>query len=128
MLRVRHCIPDDILQKDLQHASSLLVDEPADALHATPPSQAPDGRLGDPLDVVAQHLPVTLGATLAQSLASLAAPRHGYLPQHWQINGATHQSEERGTVFREATHNRAEEMEMAEAKRMRKVAVAGLIS
>jgi hypothetical protein len=77
MLGVGHSISDDILQKDLQHAASLLIDEPADTLHSPPTGQAPDRRLGNPLDVVAQHLPVTLSATLAETLASLAAPRHG---------------------------------------------------
>ena len=50
---------------------------PADALDTAAASQTPDGGLGDALDVVAQHLPVALGATLAESLASFAASRHG---------------------------------------------------
>uniref|UniRef100_A0A0E0DSL3 Uncharacterized protein n=1 Tax=Oryza meridionalis TaxID=40149 RepID=A0A0E0DSL3_9ORYZ len=77
VLGVGDGVADDVLEEDLEHAAGLLVDEPGDALHAAPPRQPPDRRLGDPLDVVAEHLPVTLGAALAEPLASLAAPRHG---------------------------------------------------
>jgi hypothetical protein len=77
MLSVRHSITDHILQKDLQHTSSFLVNQPADTLHSASPGQTPDSRLRDTLDVIAQDLPVTLGATLAQTLASLSTPRHG---------------------------------------------------
>jgi hypothetical protein len=76
VLGVGDGVADDVLEEDLEHAAGLLVDEPRDALHAAPPGQPPDRRLGDPLDVVAEHLPVALGAALAQPLAALAAPRH----------------------------------------------------
>uniref|UniRef100_A0A8R7V7V4 Uncharacterized protein n=1 Tax=Triticum urartu TaxID=4572 RepID=A0A8R7V7V4_TRIUA len=76
MLGVGHGVADDVLQEDLEHAAGLLVDEPRDALHAATPRQPPDRRLGDALDVVAQHLPVPLGAALAQPLPSLAAAGH----------------------------------------------------
>ena len=46
------------------------------SLDAATASQAADGGLGDALDVVSQHLPVTLGASLAQSLASFATSGH----------------------------------------------------
>ncbi|KFU99742.1 hypothetical protein N340_06166, partial [Tauraco erythrolophus] len=62
VLGVGDGVTDHVLQEDLQHAARLLVDEPRDALHAATPSQAADGRLGDALDVVAQHLAVALGA------------------------------------------------------------------
>jgi len=76
VLGVGDGVADDVLEEDLEHAAGLLVDEPGDALHAAPPRQPPDRRLRDPLDVVAEHLPVTLGAALAQALTALAAPRH----------------------------------------------------
>lgn len=60
----------------LEDTAGLLVDQARDTLDATTASQTPDSRLGDALDVVAQHLPVPLGTTLAQSLASLATARH----------------------------------------------------
>jgi hypothetical protein len=86
VLGVSDGVADDVLKKDLEHATGLLVDEPGDALNASPPHQPPDHRLGDALDVVAQHLPVTLGAALVETLASLAAARHGYqlwIPRRW---------------------------------------------
>lgn len=63
----------------LQHAARLLVDQTGDALHAAASCQTPDGRLGDALDVVAQHLAMALGASLAQSLSSLTATGHFFL-------------------------------------------------
>uniref|UniRef100_A0A8R7QN50 Uncharacterized protein n=1 Tax=Triticum urartu TaxID=4572 RepID=A0A8R7QN50_TRIUA len=77
VLGVGDGVADDVLQEDLEHAAGLLVDEPRDALHAAPPRQTTDGRLGDALDVVAQHLPMTLGAALAQPLPALATAGHG---------------------------------------------------
>jgi hypothetical protein len=76
VLRVGDGVPDDVLEEDLEHAAGLLVDEPGDALHAAPPGQPTNRRLRDALDVVAEDLPVALGAALAQALASLATARH----------------------------------------------------
>merc|ERR1719339_530504 len=69
---VGYSIPDDVLQEDLQHSAGFLVNEPGDPLDASSPGQPPDGRFGDALDVVPQHLPVPLGASLSESLASFA--------------------------------------------------------
>ena len=76
MLGVGDCITDDILKEDLEDATGLLVDEARDPLDSTPPRQTTDGGLGDALDVVPQHLTVTLGASLSESLASLATSGH----------------------------------------------------
>jgi hypothetical protein len=76
VLGVGDGVADDVLEEDLEHAAGLLVDEAGDTLDATPPGEPPDRRLGDALDVVAEHLAVALGAALAQPLAALAAPRH----------------------------------------------------
>ena len=76
MLGVGDSIPDDILQEDLEDSPGLLVDEARDTLDTTSTSQTPDGRLGDALDVIPEHLPVTLGASLAESLSSLATSSH----------------------------------------------------
>jgi hypothetical protein len=78
MLSVRNGITDHILQKDLQHTASFFIDQPADTLHTASPRQTPDGRLRDALNVIAEHLPVTLGTALAQTLASLPTARHDY--------------------------------------------------
>uniref|UniRef100_A0A8R7VII8 Uncharacterized protein n=1 Tax=Triticum urartu TaxID=4572 RepID=A0A8R7VII8_TRIUA len=80
VLRVGDGIADDVLEEDLEHAAGLLVDEPRDALPAAPARQTAEGRLGDALDVVAEHLPVALGAALAEPLPSLAAAGHLRFP------------------------------------------------
>ena len=69
-------IPDHVLKEDLEDATGLLVDEAGDPLDSSPPRQTADGGLGDALDVVPQHLTVTLGASLSQSLASLSTSSH----------------------------------------------------
>lgn len=76
VLRVGDSVADDVLEERLQDAPRLLVDGPADALHASSSRQASDGGLGDAEDVVAQHLAVALRTPLAQSLASLSSSRH----------------------------------------------------
>ena len=76
VLGVGNSVPDDVLQKDLQNSTSLLVDESGDPLDASPAGQPPDGGFGDALDVVTQHLPVPLGASFAQSLSSFATSGH----------------------------------------------------
>ena len=73
MLGVGDCVADHVLQEDLEHAARLLVDETAEALDAATTRQTSNGRLGDALDVVAQHFSVTLGATFAQSFTSFAS-------------------------------------------------------
>ena len=76
MLGVGDRVADHVLKEDLEDAAGLLVDQAGDALDAATASQAADGGLGDALDVVAEHLAVTLGASLAQSLAALSTSRH----------------------------------------------------
>lgn len=76
VLGVRDGVADDVLQEHLQHAARLLVDQTRDALHAAPPRQTTDGRLRDALDVVPQHLAMTLSASFPESLASLASSGH----------------------------------------------------
>ena len=71
-------IPDHVLKEDLEDATGLLVDEAGDPLDSSPPRQTADGGLGDALDVVPQHLTVTLGASLSESLASLSTSGHCY--------------------------------------------------
>merc|ERR1719249_333179 len=60
MLCVGHSISDDILQENLENTPGLLIDETTDAL-----------------DVVPQHLAMSLGSTLAQALATFASSSHG---------------------------------------------------
>ena len=76
VLRVRDGVPDDVLEENLQNTASLLVDQARDTLHSTSSCQTADGRLRDSLDVIAENLPVTLGASLSQTLATFTSTRH----------------------------------------------------
>ena len=76
VLGVGDGIPDDVLKEDLEDSTGLLVDESRDTLDSTTTRQTPDGGLGDALDVVPQHLPVPLGTSLAESLASFTTSGH----------------------------------------------------
>ena len=78
VLAVGDGVTDHVLQEHLQDSTGLLVDETGDPLDSTTASQTTDCGLGDALDVVPKDLPVTLGAALAQTLASLAATAHCY--------------------------------------------------
>merc|ERR1712055_369979 len=73
MLSVGDSIADDILKEDLENTSGFLIDQTTDPLDPTPPRKTANGRLGDTLDVVPQHLTMSLGTSLAQSLATFAA-------------------------------------------------------
>lgn len=63
----------------LQNATGFLVDETGDSLDPSPPGQASNCWLGDPLDVITQHFPVPFGAALSQSFPAFSSPRHGDL-------------------------------------------------
>ena len=76
VLSVGDSIPDDVLKENLEDTTGLLVDQARDTLDSTTTSQPTDGGLGDSLDVVTQHLTVTLGASLSESFASFATSRH----------------------------------------------------
>ena len=76
VLGVGDGIPDHVLEEHLQNATSLLVDQAGDTLHASATRQTSDGGLGNPLDIVPQHLTVPLRASLSQPLASFAASSH----------------------------------------------------
>ena len=76
VLGVGDGVPDDVLKENLEDTTGLLVDEARDTLDSSATRQPPDGGLGDTLDVVSQHLPVTLSASLSQSLSSFATSGH----------------------------------------------------
>ena len=52
VLRVRHRVPEHVLEEDFEDAPRLLVYEAGDALHAPSARQAADGGFRDPLYVV----------------------------------------------------------------------------
>ena len=60
----------------LENTPSLLVNKARDTLDTTTTSETADGWLGDALNVVTKDLPVTLGASLSKTFASLASARH----------------------------------------------------
>merc|ERR1719189_1367030 len=62
-------ISDHILKEHLQNTTGLLVDKARDTLDSTTTSQTSDGGLGDTLDIISQHLAVTLSASLSKSLS-----------------------------------------------------------
>ena len=72
VLGVGDGITDHILQEDLEHTAGLLVDQTGDTLHSAAASQTADSGLGDSLDVITEHLAVTLGASLSESFASFS--------------------------------------------------------
>ena len=69
-------VPDDVLKENLEDTTGLLVDESGDTLDTSTASQSADSRLGDALDIIAQHLAMPLGASLTETLSSLAASSH----------------------------------------------------
>ena len=69
-------IADDVLEEDLEDTAGLFVDQAGDTLDTTTASETADGGLGDALDVVTQNFAVTLGASFAESFASLATSGH----------------------------------------------------
>ena len=72
VLSVGDGITDHILQEDLENTAGLLVDETRDSLHTTTASKTTDSGLGDSLDVITKNLPVTLGASFSEALATLS--------------------------------------------------------
>ena len=76
MLGVCDGITDDVLKENFEYASGLLVDQSRDTLDTTTTSETANSGLGDSLDVITQHLAMTLSASLSESLSSFAASRH----------------------------------------------------
>src|SRR5271169_6874699 len=76
VLGVRDGVADDVLEEDLEHSTSLFVDQTGDALDSATTGETADGRLCDALDVVTKNLAMTLRAPLAESLSSFASSRH----------------------------------------------------
>ena len=76
VLGVGDGVTDHVLKEHLQDTAGLLVDQPGDTLHAATASQTANGGLGDSLDVIAENLTVTLGASFSESLAAFTSSRH----------------------------------------------------
>lgn len=83
MLRVRNCIANHLLQENLHNATSLLVHKTGDPLDSATASQSANVGLRDALNIVAEHLAVSLATSLAQALSSLSTSRHLVLWVFW---------------------------------------------
>lgn len=97
VLSVSDCVTNDTLEEGLEDTASLFVDHwratvlvtgsgvldelrvvmltGRDTLDTATTRQTTDSWLGDTLDVVAQDLPVALGTTLSETLATFSACR-----------------------------------------------------
>ena len=73
VLSVGDGVADNTLEEGLENTAGLLVDHGRNTLDTTTTSETTDSGLSDTLDVVTKNLAVTLGATLAESLATFAA-------------------------------------------------------
>jgi hypothetical protein len=73
VLSVGDGVTDNTLEEGLENSTGLLVDHGRNTLDTTTTSETSDSGLGNTLDVVSQNLAVTLGTTLAETLAALAA-------------------------------------------------------
>ena len=71
-------IPDDVLEEHFQHSSGFFIDKSRDSLHSTSAGQTSDCWLRDTLDVITQHLPVTLGSSFPQAFTSFSSSRHDF--------------------------------------------------
>ena len=76
VLGVGDGVTDNVLQEHLEDTAGLLVDEARDTLDTTSASQTADSGLGDTLDVITQHLAMSLGTALSQSLSSFSSSAH----------------------------------------------------
>jgi hypothetical protein len=73
VLSVGNRVPDNVLKENLEHTTSLFVDESRDTLDTATTSETTNGGLGDALDVVTKDLSVTLGSSLSESFSSFSA-------------------------------------------------------
>ncbi|KAF7801846.1 histone H4 [Senna tora] len=71
MLRVGHRIANHVLQEDLEHSASLLIDQAADSLDVSSSCQSPSRRLHDSLNVVVKNLAMPLRSSLSAALTLL---------------------------------------------------------
>jgi hypothetical protein len=62
VLRVGHRVANDVLEEDLEDATSFFVDQTTDTLDAATAGKTTNGGLGDALDVIAENLAMALGA------------------------------------------------------------------
>lgn len=78
MLGICDCVSDNVLKENFENATSFLVYQSRNTFHTASTSQTTNSWLGDSLDVVTQNFPVSLCASLSESLSSFSTSRHDY--------------------------------------------------
>ena len=58
-------VTNDVLKKDLEDTTGLLIDQTTDTLDTTTTRKTTDSGLGDSLDIITKDLTVTLGTSLS---------------------------------------------------------------
>ena len=76
MLSVGDRVADNVLKEGLEDTAGLFVHHSGDALDSTTTGKTTDGRLGDSLDVVTQHLAVTFGAAFSKAFTTFTTTGH----------------------------------------------------
>ena len=77
VLGVGDGVADHVGEEVLEHRAGLLVHQSRETLHTAAARETTDGRTGDPFDVVAEHLAVALGSSLAEAFAAFALAEDG---------------------------------------------------
>lgn len=98
---VRNRIPDHIFKKILQNSTSLFVDQTTDSLHTSSPSEPPDSRFCDSLNIVSRHFSVSYRATLPKTFTAFS--RHDVV---CLILGFYTAQKKNNELFVESTHFR----------------------
>jgi hypothetical protein len=73
---VSDSVTNDVLQENFEDTTRLLINQSRDAFDATTTGKATNSGLRDALDVITQHLAMTLGSSLPQAFASLSTTGH----------------------------------------------------
>lgn len=76
MFSVGDGVLDDGFEEDFEDITRLFINQTGDTLDSATTSQTANGRLCDSLDVIAQHLAMTLGASLSQTFSAFTTARH----------------------------------------------------
>ena len=69
-------VSDHILEEYFEYTTSFFVDETRNTFDSSTSGQTTDGGFGDTLDVITEHLSVSLGASLSESFASFTTSSH----------------------------------------------------
>ena len=88
VLRVRDRVADHAFKEELEHTTSLVVDQTRDTLNTTTTGETTDSGLGDTLDVVAQNLAMAFSTALSETFAAL--PRKSLFSVLYRLQASMH--------------------------------------